>query len=591
MIKKKVVKIYAAGNEIPANVSALRGKHQDGSLRSILIQFAYSMAKGDVLSAQVIIDDGARKHPDPVYQKPTLEIVKNNNVIFPLGAEYLVSTNIYFRNLLPVGDGSTSEENFYTNLAENRFDALSNTKNWGTADYENVSAIIGLWCRFGGDIKYWNQALKQILRWLDYNTPNEGITPPCNGFAANPDGRNTSHNHCGIPAEWHSPRFYSFAQMYLLTGYRDFWGIVAYNVQYQQQAIDSKEKALQKIISNGKWDRPRFNYAKRLAAMIPAYMIDATLPVDGQYFSGRKFNWQDQFEWTINAIVQNAWNIKWIPFNNGRGKVPDENAIISQNNTTANVLGVFSPTMNHPRLTCGSQMPEKGYLQIKTIQGGPFRPGKINGISVIATGSEEEDYRQGLIGTRSNSFRNSGSGETQEIPIFQFAFITNFLIDYYLYIRRDERIPNSIKKVIDIIIGNMRELRVGDKYHNSGWGEFGKTEYGCPYQLYNPKSIDARPYTIPIHARALAFVLKTSGDQVVNGASYTKWFDRFINTGNVNFKGILNWQWKHFGQMYGWSLDTPWIMAQQNLAGYGPKKMRKPTQYDSIPDVFSSHLN
>lgn len=577
------IRVYVKNDEVPANITGLRGRHYDETLRSILIQFVYPMKQNQKLFAKIVIGGTPRSFPDPLYHRPTYEIVKNNNVIFPVGTDYLVSTNIYFRNLLPIGEGSDLEEKFFTDLAENRFDYLALKEAWATADYEDVSAKIGLWCRFGGEIKFWNEALKETLRWLNYNTPNPALSPPCKAIAANPDSRDVSHNHCGIPAEWHAPRFYSFAQMYLLTGYRDFWGIVAYNVQRQQQAIINEQEGIKKIISTGYFDRPRFNYANRLSALIPAFFIDATYPESGTYFTGREFNWGEQFEWTISGILYHAWDLKWISFDNGNGIIPEENSVISQNGVTATLLGVYSPTMNHPRLSFGSDMPVKGYLQIKNLKDGSFKPGALGGISASATSSEMEDYRQGLVGTRSNSLRNKGSGELQENPIFQYSFLLNFLIDYYLYVQRDDRIPNVIKTVVDIVLLNTRELSEGDSLYKSGWGSYGVPTHGHPYQLYIPVDAGAACYTLPMFSRALSFTILVFGDLEVSDKLYSDWYKIMINTGNANPRGVLNWSWKHFGQFYGWSQDAPWMMAQNSLLEYGPKKLREPLQYHSIP--------
>ena len=583
IIKKGLVKILVKGSEVAANVTALRGRHHDGTLRSMLIQFHYSLNKDEAVPAQVVIDNGARKHPDPLYKLPTYSIVKNNNIIVPTSAAYLCSTNLTLRNLLPVGEGSPAEERLYTALAEDRFDFLSVREFDGTASYENVSAMLGMWCRFA-DIKFQKQAVKKTLEWLPYNTPRTDQERPCRADrVANPDGRDDGQK-CGLPAEWHGARIFSYAQMYLLTGYRDFWGIVAYYVQAQRHSITSQGLADANIIRYGPYDRPRFNYG-RYGALIPALMIDATIPVNGQWFSGRVFNWENQLEWTINAISNTAWDLKWIPFDNGKGTIPSDGATIKQGAVTATLLGVYEDK-NFPKISTDKSMPESGYLQVNTISKGSFESGPLAGISARAAGSEESDYRQGMTGTRSNSPlpAHSKMGGRVEQPTFQLIFPSNFLINYYLYIQRDSRIPNMVKTNLDIILNNIRPMQPGDTYYKKSGGKWGAPIYGKPYNLENPvASGGATPYELPEYARIIAFVLKTLGDDTVNGALYSTWYERVIDTANISPVNVLSWQWKLFGQFYGWGQDAPWMMQQTSLIDYGPATMQVLTQWNSIP--------
>jgi hypothetical protein len=577
MIRDGSVIVKVKGVEVAANITALRGRHYDESLRSMLIQFTYSMVQGESVPAQVVIGEGVRAYPDPLYRRPTFEIVQNNNVILPFDPEYLVSTMLTFRHLLPAGKANPPEEKLFTELAEDRFNALSINQAYGTADYENVSAILGLWCRLG-DIKFFNEALKMTLNWIPYNTPM--INNPereCRADAvANPDKRKVDHNHCGLPAEWHFPRNYSYAQMYLLTGYRDFWGIVAHIAQWGQIFIKTQDDAHDHVLCKCGYDYPRFNYA-RYGALIPALMIDATMPANGQWFNGRVFDWDEQIKWNINAIEKAKWDFKWIPFVNGEGIVPAYGTIVTQSPVSAKLLGVFNKKFD-PGIVAGQLMPESGYLQVNEISGGAFDVGALGGIHASSAGPEESDYRQNMTGTRSWTPR------AEPIPIFQLTFPSNFLIDYYLYVQRDARIPQMVKYNIDIILQNIRRMTLNDSYYNVNGGKWGNPTYGSPYSLENPvSSANASPYELPEYIRMLAFVLKTLGDDTVNGATYSDWYIRLINTGNVSPVNILIWQWKNFGQFYGWNQDTSWIMSEDSIITHAPSTLRIPTQYDSIP--------
>ncbi|KKP67425.1 MAG: hypothetical protein UR66_C0015G0010 [Candidatus Moranbacteria bacterium GW2011_GWE1_35_17] len=585
MINNGTIRVIVSGAEVATNISALRGRHQDGTLRSMLIQFNYAMAQNEEINAQIIIDGGTRQFSDPTYQRPTFDIVNHNNIILPTDPNYLASTQITFQSLLPIGTATVAEEKQYTTLADNRFDALAISGLTGTARYEEVRAMLSLWVR-SGNIKYFNHAVSYAIDWLDYSTPGSAASPDCKADEyVNPDGRAvTSNTTCGLAAEWQFARVLSYADMYLLTGYRDFWSIVAYNAQVQQAAITNQTIATTQIIKLGGYDLPRYNYASRYGALIAAMMIDATIPISGQYITARQLDWSDQLEWTLNAIDSTKWDLQWLPFDNGSGTVPATGAAVTQGGVTATVLGVYSLT-GDPQTFSGSAMPATGYIQVNNIMGGSFSAGALSGISVTATGANISDYRQGMTGTRSNSPRLPNYSSDTVIPSFQMVFVTNFLIDYYLLIRADNRIPAMVKTNLDILLSQIRPMAPGDTYYGVNGGTWGNPIYGKPYSLKNPISNeDANPYELPEYARMVAFVLKTSGEATVNGATYSTWYERLIDTANNSPVGVLIWQWKLFGQFYGFGSDAPWMMAQNSLLNYGPSEIRIPTQWDSIPD-------
>ena len=584
MISAGAVKVIVDGVEVAANVSTLRGRHQDGSIRSALIQFRAVLSHGKPVPAQVIVGQGARRLPDPVYRRPTLEIVRNNNVILPSDPQYLVTTFIAFQALLPAGSGTPAEEKLYTAMAADRFDALVISKSWGTADYEDIRAMVGLWARTG-NIKYFNQAVTGAIGWLPYNTPTGKEIARCKLLEAiNPDGRPGENGTAGMPAEWHFARTLSYATMYLLTGYRDFWSIVAYYVQAEQASIFSQKVADKMIIHSGPYDHPRFNYTQRYGAVIAALMIDATMPIGNLSFQSRKLNWGDQLEWTLSAIKSSAWDLQWIPFRSGSGVIPADGTVISQGSASAVLLGVYD-ARHDPKHLSGEKLPASGYLQVNSVTGGKFNVGSLTGISASATGTNEVDYRQGMTGTRSNSPRapdiKTAQGMGTVIPGFQMVFITNFLIDYYLLIKADPRIPPMVKINLDILLRQIRPMHKGDISYGHKDSRWGDVIYGKPYVLENPVSEEpATCYELPEYGRIIAFVLRTCGEDMVNGASYTIWYNRLIDTGNIS-PHVLIWQWKLFGQFYGWGQDAAWIMKQKTLTG--PERIRLPTDYNSIP--------
>jgi hypothetical protein len=584
MITGGLIKVIVNGSEVAANVTGLRGRHSDGTLRSALIQFTVpSMAQNDVISTNtsVIVDGGARANADPTYVRPTYTILTNNNVILATSSTYLSSTMVTFQKLLPVGSGSAAEEKQYTDLAEYGFDTLVANPQLGSANYEEVRGMVNLWARTG-DAKYLKHASTFVLDWMPYNTPGPfgpGGTRPCYADVyVNPDNRtNAGATDCAWDvSEAYFSRTLSYASMYLLTGYRDFWSMVDYMAQAEQDTITSESAAIAAIPWTGSYDYPRTSYAQYYGAMLPAFYIDATMPMQGNYISATDYNWSNQLEWTLTALKNNEWNIKWIPYNSGTGNVPAAGATITQGGASATLMTVGA-TMNDNMLAAGTAMPTSGYIMVNSSSvTGTFAAGALTGIGATATGTAVADTRNGMVGVRPNSVRAASPG----IPYFQLIFPLNFLIDYYLNVSADSRIPAMVKANIDIYLNGIKPLVPGD--HNYGetsstWGDY---YWGHGYPVENPVDTDiASAWSLAEFPRILAFVIKTSGNATVNGADYTTWYSRLVDTaGNHDLAGT---QWKLFGQFYGFGSDAPWIMAQSSLTA---PTYRTPTKYSYPPD-------
>jgi hypothetical protein len=583
MVTAGTIKVTVAGSEVAANVTGLRGRHHDGTLRSVLIQFTRSMAQNDVVAAQVIVDGGVRANEDPAYVRPTLTMVTNNNAILPTSPTYLTSTLVTFQHLLATGGGSATEEKLYTDLADNRFTALMGGVD-GPSAYEEVRALLNLWVRTG-ETKYYNEAVRlSYAEWLVYNTPTAGATCPQNAII-NPDGRtNGANGSCGLPNEQNFSHVFGYASMYLLTGYRDFWSIVAHMNQWEQVSVTSQVVASN--LSNGVLksnDSQRTHYAFRYGALIPSLMIDATVPVSGSYGGGRAYNWPNQLSWTLETLIAYAWDLKWLPFNGGAGTVPVKGTTISQGGVSATLLAVYRDDRNsresplyNGRVAAGAAMPTSGWVQVNAITGGSFAAGALTGISASATGAEETDYRQGATGTYSY-------GNRSELPNFQTSFITNWLIDYYLYVQRDSRIPALVQKNVDVVLANTRALVPGDYFYQRGAAPWNYPTHVYPYQQEIPvtSSTTNNAWTLPMHARSLAFLAKTVGGSY-GGTTYADWYTLSINPGNVH-PSDLGWSYKIFGETFGFDQEAPWMMAQTSLVDYGPETMRTPTAWAAIP--------
>ena len=148
----------------------------------------------------------------------------------------------------------------------------------------------------------------------------------------------------------------------------------------------------------------------------------------------------------------------------------------------------------------------------------------------------------------------------------------------------DPRIPAMVKKNLDVILMQIRPQVSGDPGYGLGDEYWGYIAYGNGYLLENPISAaigKVYAYELPEYPRFVAFVLKTLGSDTVNGAAYETWYSRLVDAANTSPYSGLIWQWKLFGQFYGFGADTPWIMAQDSLAG--SPGFRVQTNYAAMP--------
>ena len=273
---------------------------------------------------------------------------------------------------------------------------------------------------------------------------------------------------------------------------------------------------------------------------------------------------------------------------------------VTQGGVSATLLGVY-PAMHDEQVYAGKDIPATGYLMVNNITGGTFTTGALTisgGLSARASGDQITDYREGLAaGVRQNSPRGNYSpwDGTHNIPTFQLVFPTNFMIDTYLYVYADPRIPAMVKKNLDVILTQIYPKEFGQPYFNVKGGTditdniaWGDHSFVKSYKLENPVSkliagADPSPFELAEYARMIAFVLKTSQvNDTVNGKTYTDWYESVVDTANVS-PYLLTWMWKYFGQFYSWGMDAPWMMKQTSLLNYSPTTMRTPTQYNYTP--------
>ena len=175
------VRVKIAGVEQSIATQELNGRHPDGSLHSVLIQFPYSLPFGSPVPAQIVIGTTPRTTPLAVISS-SVDRGNPAAVMLPTDPVYLVTTDL-------VGPTATAAE---TQL---RFGALgkrydtdfakysdilyrSNGDNWVEDYYDRAQAYYAMWVRTGNS-EYWERGTRLVLNYRkDYLEQNNYGTSP-----------------------------------------------------------------------------------------------------------------------------------------------------------------------------------------------------------------------------------------------------------------------------------------------------------------------------------------------------------------------------------------------------------------------------
>lgn len=186
----------------------------------------------------------------------------------------------------------------------------------------------------------------------------------------------------------------------------------------------------------------------------------------------------------------------------------------------------------------------------------------------------------------------SGSGATGNWPFFQSGLVGRQMVDYYLMVYADSRLPPVIKEEVDRFILCAKSAS-GTAYaqgsnatsftYNSVTYSLDQPRWGVPYAT-QPDETSGSAYTwlTPMWAVMFAFVAKYYGGNAPDGTAYSTWYQRVINVATVYHtgggSGALGWTWKIWGEIVGANLVASWIMAQPGQP-QGPATMRTPVVY------------
>lgn len=183
------------------------------------------------------------------------------------------------------------------------------------------------------------------------------------------------------------------------------------------------------------------------------------------------------------------------------------------------------------------------------------------------------DFRDGMQGN-ADTATVDGTATAGESPTFQWALTTCWLLDCYLNLKADSAIAAVIKIHVDAMLSTLTATGSG----NPGFGQ--GAAYGYKYLLTSTSasSPDAEdPWTIVMWAAPVKFVEKVYGNNTVNGATYSTWYIRLTDPGQVS-TNHLTWSTKIFGETFGYNMHAAYLDQVGIPTGLN-STIRTPTQY------------
>lgn len=386
-------KVYLDGAPRPRHIAKLRGRHEDGSLKSVLLKMTESCLANGTRAVEIRLAETNDAGTLP-YTRVTEAMVRPGGLrrIDATDPAHLCQTRVTGLPLVPDDDMLLAEREYWRTLRDAVMGELVGlgfpNSRGGAAEYSGPQAFIDAHCQSGNRAHVRNALAYTWARPVDnnvnglagginYYTPSLGSNATLEAVV-NPDGRTGGVNgDGGRPNEQYSLPAMSFAALYLLTGYRDFYSIVASCFQAGAKLQGSDVTSTYYVRTDA---GVRFNVGKNgLAWMIAAHHIDATVPVADGNGAGAVIDFSLLATRWVDALLHHAW--------------------------------------------------------VK----GDYRDGLV--------GIRDTVNDTPLVG-------GVPTGVAGQFPMFQFVVINNALIDLYTKVRADPRIPGMVKTNVDIVLKN-----------------------------------------------------------------------------------------------------------------------------------------
>ena len=318
----KKFRVYVSGIEQAIYAEPLRGRHADGSIRAMLVQFRCDIPSSTPITASVVLGS-ARTTTDIAKTPITTDVAWNMGVspyqshaaVLPTDPSYLCATLVAGSPLIPAAQVDAVSYPLLVAYANDRYEVLKNTDITAVSalsDYEHVRGLVSLWC-MTGDIKYYSQAVVRARYLHNYSndtspasynptTNVEGVTPA----GAGPGGSN----------EPNSQRHWTAFVGYYLTAWPNFYSWVNGGAQAAMRQATSYNYGRPVNIAHKNAHSPR-NCLRNVPYMWIAALMDATRSISNPSGGGVSASgYATQFAklWTdvaANLYVENHGGTGW----------------------------------------------------------------------------------------------------------------------------------------------------------------------------------------------------------------------------------------------------------------------------------------
>lgn len=446
------VRVLVGGVEQAVATTALLGRHTDGSLRSIGVQFQHTIPDASPITAEVRLGE-TRTTTDLAWTTPVEAMVHNSTDQGPVATiratdlDYLCGTFVTLEPLVP----AVHESPVVAGTMQTRLDAIWNTASVSTGSgsvtgiqnanvgqaqgmgspttYDNPIALWAAWARTG-TVDYYQYAYRRA-RWQQ--TPFIPSTGTTGAAIANPEGLTGVSDP--RPAEQHCIQLWGMLSHYWLSAWAQPLRIIAYQLNNKTGTFSTSAGVSD--ANNGAVDdvyHQRFNLAQRWGPLLPGYIggLRIAIPTNGGW-PGRLNNYVNELGWVLSRLES---------------------------------AKQASPA---------------------------YRAGLVNTASTVTD--------LGGTGSMPNGPGNS--------PCFQLAWGAQYLMRWWLFIDRDPRIPGWLQTMGDLLIA---QYRLCDGREDSRYAAAGA--YGCPYWLTPDVSVvsGVRPYEMPLFAALWAWLYAYTGN-------------------------------------------------------------------------------
>jgi len=519
------VRGFLDGKEVPIAVQALRGKHPDGSYRSIGVQ-VNAVASTVKRAFRLEIWSTARSGGNTLtWIEPTQELpggedatdwpaVSYKAVVACTDPEHLCDTFVALQPLMPVTEDGAAVEAWNAELEAKWTTVVAEGSQSGTAIYDHAQGCLAYYCRTG-ELSWYEWAYK----WgVVLGGPVDGVSSSnltidrqlpddpsecTNDATFNPEALVGSDAFCGSPQEQYSMRLWSNVTAYWTTAYR----------QPMRWVVRSANRSTWSITNLATTDAListeyglRFNFGTRFNAILAGYLVEATteLASSGEVPAGNLDNYPQIFGWLMDALEDNIY--------------------------------------------------------------------------------AEDDFRDGMVGLKPtntdvvgiNKVGDAGGspvGAAGDWALFQTTIVAEFLMMYYDLVDDDARIPTWLAALGDIVAAQIRASNSGESgYPNS---------YVHCYFTITPASIPTSGlvgWTTPMFAPLFAWLWRHTSD--------TAWRDLHDNCIKPANLTDLTMQTKLWGELFGGTRQSAAYYRNggtiRGTTGVHPTAITQPTTHATL---------